>query len=361
VQLNLLGCGFFPNEVTTICPGFTSETGVPQSEPGKTVSTAVVLTCDTNADGLADAVIALTAVTPVNCNLVRATLSPGAAGVTGLPGTPFPQVCCGGIATLSTTTTFTAGRNNIFGPFTRTSVCTIDLGLRAPVVFSVTPSDGNCAVNPQNLIVTGACFIINGVSNVTSVFAVQSGNPSNVIGAFGVKVLSANLLDAEFNFGSANAGRRFLIFVTGPNGTSQNLTALPAGAAGCPAGFLGNQQGVQVSFTCNSSTTPDQPTTPIDVATITSCRLDRDDTGTFVLQIFGRNFKQGASVTIDNKVPAKAPKFKDLDTATNAFTRISVKKACKVLGGLGDIVVTNPGVNGRPSAPFRCSERCPTN
>src|SRR4029079_19383291 len=28
VQLNLVGCGFFPNEVTTICQGFQSETGV---------------------------------------------------------------------------------------------------------------------------------------------------------------------------------------------------------------------------------------------------------------------------------------------------------------------------------------------
>jgi hypothetical protein len=338
----------------------TSETGVPQSAPGKSVSTAVTLACDTNADGVVDSTIVLGAVTPVNCNLVRATLAGGAAGVTGLPGTPFPAACCGGLATLTTTTTFTAGRNNIFGPFTRTATCTIDLGLRAPVVFSVTPSDGNCAVNPQNLIVTGACFIINGVPNVTSVFAVQSGNPSNVIGAFGVKVLSANLLDAEFNFGTANAGRRFLIFVTGPNGTSQNLTALPAGAAGCPAGFLGNQQGVQVTFTCNSSTTPDTPTTPIDVATITACRLERDAaSGAFRLIISGRNFKQGGSITFNGQPPPKAAKFRDLDPATNAFTTLIIKKACRVTPGT--IIFTNPGPNGRPSSPFACSERCPTN
>jgi hypothetical protein len=307
-----------------------------------------------------DATIALGAVTPVNCNLVRATLNAQAAGVTSLPGTPFPAACCGGIATLTTTTSFSAGRNNAFGAFTRTAVCTIDLGLRAPIVFSVTPSDGNCAVNPQNLIVTGACFIINGVPNVTSVFAVQSGNPSNVIGAFGVKVLSANLLDAEFNFGTANAGRRFLIFVTGPNGTSRNLTALPAGAGtACP---LGNEQGVQVTFTCNSSTTPDTPTTPIVVATITSCRLDRDPaSGAFTLQIFGRNFKQGATVTVDGQAPPKAAKFRDLDPATSAFTRISLKKGCRALRSSGVIIVTNPGPNGRPSAPFACSERCPTN
>ncbi|MGA9773339.1 MAG: hypothetical protein WBV94_30190, partial [Blastocatellia bacterium] len=36
VQLNLVGCGFFPNEVTTICQGFQGETGIPIQRPGKT-------------------------------------------------------------------------------------------------------------------------------------------------------------------------------------------------------------------------------------------------------------------------------------------------------------------------------------
>ena len=83
VQLNIVGCGFFPNEATIICQGFEAETGQPFQRPGKTVSTAVTLTRDTNADGIADSVIALTAVTTVNCNQfghVHAN-NPGGEGV----------------------------------------------------------------------------------------------------------------------------------------------------------------------------------------------------------------------------------------------------------------------------------------
>jgi len=74
VNLSLVGCGFLPNETTIICQGFQSETGIPLQRPGKTVTTAATLTCDTNGDGTPEAVIVLTAVTPVNCNLIRATI-----------------------------------------------------------------------------------------------------------------------------------------------------------------------------------------------------------------------------------------------------------------------------------------------
>ncbi|HZM90937.1 MAG TPA: hypothetical protein VFF31_30735, partial [Blastocatellia bacterium] len=153
VQLNLVGCGFFPNETTVICQGFTTETGVPLQRNGKTVTTAATLVCDTDGNGVADATIVLGSVTPVNCNLVRTTLVPLASR----PGTAFPDACCGGNATVIITTTFTAGDNNVFGPFTRTSTCSVALGTRAPVVFSVTPSDGNCGIL-QDLLISGACF-----------------------------------------------------------------------------------------------------------------------------------------------------------------------------------------------------------
>jgi hypothetical protein len=366
VQLNILGCGFFPNEVTTVCAGFTGETGLPLARPGKTVTTAATLACDTDANGIADAVIVLVNVSPINCNLVRATVAPPSGGAGGqlLGGSGFPAACCGGIATLTVTTTFTAGDNNAFGPFTRSTVCTLDLGLRAPVIFSVSPSSGPCSIL-QDLTVTGACFIINGVPNVTSVFAVQSGNPSNVIQATNFVILGPNLLDAFFNFGSANAGRTFLIFATGPNGQSQNLTGLaqtvPAGGAGCPTGFLGNQQGVLVTFTCTTPTTPEPGPGPVDIAVITNCALNRDPAnGAFSLDIIGTNIKQGATVTVGGQTPKKL-KFRDLDTATNTFRRIAAKKRiCQGLAAGGTIIVTNPGAQGRPSAPFACSARCPS-
>ena len=368
VQASIVGCGFFPNETTIICQGFQSDTGVPLQRNGKTVSTAVTLACDTNGDGIVNATIALGAVTPVNKNLVRATFNPLAA----FPGTAFPTACCGGAATLTVTTTFTAGDNNIFGPFTRTVVCPIALGVRAPVVFSVTPSDGNCGVPIQNLIVTGACFCLpNGTGGVTSAFAVEVGNPSNVIGALAVKNLSCFLVDAEFRFTSANAGKSFLIFLVGPGGTSRNLTTLPAGApAGCP---LGNEQGIQVTFTCNTTTpcTPGTPgclpcvpgdprlecSTPLDIAVVNGCRLNRSASGVFTLDVTGRNFKDNATVTVSGASPKKV-KFKDSDIGTNTFNRLTLKgRLCRNLPGV--IIVTNPG--GRASLPFQCNERCPAN
>jgi hypothetical protein len=348
VQLNLVGCGFFPNETTIICQGFASETGIPLQRPGKTVSTAATLACDTNGDGIAEAIIPLTSVTPLNCNLVRGTLSPLAT----LPGTAFPAACCGGTGTVTVTTTFSSGDNNVFGPFTRTTTCTIALGVRAPVVFSVSPSDGNCAV-PQDLLISGACFIIP-QGSITSVFAVEKTNPANVIQATNFVVLNNNLIDALFNFGSANAGKTFLIFVTGPGGTSRNLTAAVAGApAGCP---LGNEQGIQVTFTCASSTTPGGGGTP-DIAVVTGCRLDRRETGQFFLDITGTNIKQGATATVGGVTPKKI-KVVEVAPGTQNPTKLRLVK--KICGGLpGNVIITNPGPNGAPSQPFNCTERCP--
>lgn len=248
VPLNLLGTGFFPNEVTTICSGNPPpENAVPTQRPGKTVSTAATLTCDTDSNGIPDSVTALTVVTPLNKNLVRATLAPLTGS--GFPGTAFPLACSGGIATITITTTFTAGDNNIFGPFTRTTVAALDLGLRAPVVLSVSPTSGEGNIT-QTLLISGSSFIINGTPNVTSVYAEQIDNAANRVDASSFVVLDNNTITANFDFGAANAGKTFLIFVSGPNGTSRNLRTATAGA---PAG---NEQGNQVTFTVNAPPPP---------------------------------------------------------------------------------------------------------
>jgi hypothetical protein len=346
VQVNLVGCGFFPNEVTIICQGFVGETGLPIERPGKTVSTAVTLVCDTNGDGVPESVVALTAVTPLSKNLVRGTL----ASITpNLPGTAFPLACCGGTGTFTVTTTFTSGDNNVFGPFTRTSVCTAALGVRAPVVISASPSDGNCAV-PQDLLISGACFIIP-QGSITSVFAVERGNPSNVIQATRFVVLSNVLIDALFNFGTVNAGKTFLIFVTGPGGTSRNLTALPTGApAGCP---LGNEQGVQVTFTCAAGTGGGGGAA--DLAVVSGCRFDRAPNGKATLTVTGSNIKPGARLTVGGVTPKKL-KFKDLVSASNTFGRI--KATGRFCTGLpGDLIIFNPN-DTRGSTPFRCTATC---
>src|SRR5204863_8841240 len=127
---------------------------------------------------------------------------------------------------------------------------------------------------------------------VTSVFAVDISNPANIIQARAFVVLNANLIDAHFAFGSANAGKTFLIFVTGPGGTSRNLTTLPTGSpAGCA---IGNEQGIQVTFKCNAPGTPSTGPTP-EIATVTGCKLDRQDTGQFILDVTGTGIKDGAT------------------------------------------------------------------
>jgi hypothetical protein len=271
------------------------------------------------------------------------------------------------VAAVTLTTSFTAGDNNVFGLFSRTTTCFIDLGVRAPVVISVTPSRGNCGIC-QDLLISGACFVLpsttvgaGSTTNVTSVFAVDVANPSTVIQATNFTVLNPNLVDALFCFGSANNGRRFLIFVSGPNGTSQNLTTLPAGA-NCPAGFTGNQQGVQVTFTCEA--VPCVPGTPgcviIDpppISQVIRCQLDRTAAGAFVLEITGLRFRATSTVTIGGVAPKKL-KFRSPDPVDpTSFTRVIAKgRLCGNLPGV--IVVTSPGAG--PSVPFSCTERCPT-
>ena len=347
LNLNVIGQGFCPNEKTTCCPGFITQTGVPLQRPCKTVMTFISILCDTNGDGIQEATISLTNVMPVNSNLITATLPPQP----GFPGTAFPPACCGGVGSLIVTTSFSAGDNNIFGPFTRTTSCPIDLGTRAPVVFSVTPSTGNCAIR-QDVLITGSCFIIDNATNVTSVFAAQRDNPNNVIQARSFAVLSPNVLDAFFDFNPTDAGKTFLIFVSGPNGTSRNLVSLPAGApANCPPG---NEQGVQVTLTCDGSRiSPNEP--PV----VIGCSLDRDSSGASKLVITGSNFRSGATVKVGGVSP-KTVRCKDLQAGTGTFNSLIVKgRFCKGLPG--EIVVTNPGPDGGASGPFNFTGRCSSN
>ena len=325
VTLDFVGCGFTP--------------------------TAITLGCDTNGDGVPDISIPLKNIKAINGLLLQATIP----ALATTPGSAFPLVCCGGQTTITLTRTITAGDDNIFGPFTQTITCLIDLGIRAPVVISATPSEGDCAIG-QNLLIPGACFVLaDGKPNVTSVFAVEAGNPNNVIQAGPIEILSTNLIDAFFKPGPANAGKTFLIYASGPNGTSRNLTELPAAApAGCP---LGNEQGVKVTFTCKSTNTsggPGDGSNTASRAVLSGCRLDRDDAGTFILSIFGSRIRDGAKLTVGGVAPKKL-KYKGFDAAENTFTSVIAKgKFCNGLPG--EIVLTNP--DGTSSAPVFCGERC---
>ncbi|MFL6277263.1 MAG: hypothetical protein ACJ74G_18925, partial [Blastocatellia bacterium] len=195
-------------------------------------------------------------------------------------------------------------------------------------------------------------------------FALERGNTANRINAAPFVVINANLIDAFFNFGSANAGKTFLIFVQGPGGVSRNRTAAITGEpAGCT---LGNEQGIQVTFTCNSNIpvvcppgTPGCPPLP-DIPLVNGCDLGRQTTGAFFLDVFGSNIKQGATVTIGGVAPKKV-KFIELEPgSTTSFRTIRlIKKICGQLPG--NIVVTNPGTSGGSSSAFFCNKSCPTN
>ena len=325
VTLDFIGCGFTPTSVT--------------------------LGCDTNGDGVSDLSIPLKNITVINRFLLQATIP----SLASTPGTAFPLACCGGVTTITLKRSVSGGDNNIFGPFTQTLTCSIDLGVRAPVVISATPAEGDCAQG-QNLLIAGSCFLLaDGKPNVTSVFGVEAGRPDNVIQSAAIQILNTNLVDAFFRFGSANAGKTFLIFASAPNGTSRNLTSLPAGApAGCP---LGNEQGVSVSFKCRPGGSPGSGETPPptgDPVPISSCKVDRTESGGFTLTLGGYGFREGTTLTIGG-VTAKKLKFKDFDPASNSFSRIIVK--VRVCDGLPGPIVYTPA-SGQASFVFLCAASC---
>jgi len=240
VTLNIVGSGFFPNETTIVCSGDAAQ------RPGKTVSTAGTFSVDTNGDGIADSTVNLTNVTVVNRNLVRGTL----ATIPGAPGTAFPFTASGGAGRASLTTTFTAGDNNVFGPFTRLVDGFLAAGTRAPVVQSINATSGDCSAS-QDLMLSGSSFQFStgsATQTVNRVFAVEQTNSSNEIDATSFTVLTNNLISARFDFGGGNAGKTFLIFASGPGGTSRNLTVLPENAP--PGSPTGNEAGVLVTFSC---------------------------------------------------------------------------------------------------------------
>ena len=325
ITLDIIGCSFTPTSIT--------------------------LGCDTNGDGVSDLSIPLKNITIINRFLLQATIP----SLASTPGTAFPLACCGGVSTITLKRSVSAGDNNIFGPFTQTLTCSIDLGVRAPVVISTTPAEGDCALG-QNLLIAGGCFLLaDGKPNVTSVFAVEAGHPDNIIQSAAIQILNTNLVDAFFRFAPANAGKTFLIFASGPNGTSRNLTTLPAGAqAGCP---LGNEQGVSVRFTCKASGGPGSGETPppaSDPVPISSCKVDRTESGGFTLTLGGYGFKEGTTLTIGG-MAAKKLKFKDFDAANNSFSRIIVKG--RVCEGLPGPIVYTPS-NGQASFVFLCAASC---
>jgi hypothetical protein len=313
--------------------------------------TSIEIGCDTNGDGISDLSIPLKNITIVSRFLLQATIP----SLATTPGTAFPLACCGGVTTITLKRSVSGGDDNIFGPFTQILTCPIDLGIRAPVVISAAPADGDCAQG-QNLLVSGSCFLLaDGNPNVTSVFGVELGNPVNVIQAAPIQILNGNLIDAFFQFGSANAGKTFLIFASGPNGTSRNLTVLPAAApAGCP---LGNEQGIMVSFKCKPTAGPGSgeiPPSTGDPVPISSCKVDRLESGGFTLTLTGSGFREGIKITIGGVAPKKL-KFKDFDATNNSFNRIIVKG--RVCDGLPGPVVYTPA-NGQASFVFQCSASC---
>ena len=240
VDVLIVGSGFYPNEVTTVCQNGVQPPapGIPTTRAGKGVTTAITYAVDNNMDSIVDATIALTNITPVNKNLITARMAPLATAA----GTAFPFSAFTGSGTITLTSTFSSGDNNTFGPYIRTAVGSLTPGTRAPIVLGVSQTTGDCSV-VQNVSISGVNF--NSPGPVTSVFAVEDGNPGNVIIATSFVLTSDNIITAQFNFGGPNFGNRFLIFVTGPGGTSRNLTG-PA-PAGVPPG---NEQGNVIAFNC---------------------------------------------------------------------------------------------------------------
>jgi hypothetical protein len=88
-----------------------------------------------------------------------------------------------------------------------------------PTVVSVSPSSGAADI-PVDLLITGNLIQPSGTVNVTSVFAVEVGNPGNVVQASRFVVITPSIMDSLFTFGQGNACKTFRIFVNGPCGPS---------------------------------------------------------------------------------------------------------------------------------------------
>jgi hypothetical protein len=119
---------------------------------------------------------------------------------------------------------------------------------------------------------------------------------------------------------------------------------------------LGNEQGIQVTFRCNSATNPGGGGTA-DLAVVTACRVDRSASGKYSLVVTGSNFKAGARLTVNGAEPKKL-KFKD-ETATgsNTFNKlVAIGKFCDKLPG--PLVVFNGASDTRGSQPFQCNATC---
>jgi hypothetical protein len=145
-----------------------------------------------------------------------------------------------------------------------------------------------------------------------------------------------------------------LIYATGPNGTSRNLTALPPGTpTPCP---LGNEQGIQVTVTCKSASgggtggSGDSPITP----QADRCALQRDEVGNYSLLISGGKYPADFSLTIGGVTPKKI-KPQERDAATGMYQSILVKK--KVCNGLpGNVVIKDAA--GATVSSFFCNQTC---
>ncbi len=322
------------------------------------IPTEIILSCDSNGDGVDDRTTALTNLEVVTPQHVRATLNPLAPA---LPGTAFPIACCGGLMNL------TMSRRDEAGQTLTSQTCAIEVGLRAPTVVSVAPLVGSFHVE-QNLLLTGSCFLLpDGRPNVTSVFAVENGNPNNVIQAKSFVILNNNIIDTNFDFRGQNPPKRFLIFVSGVTGTNRNLSERPAAAqTDCP---LGNEQGVQVTFShfVEFFCTPDSPINgmcpcrPSDPRKgcqpiISSCALKRNASGVFVLTLRVTGVERGSTLTINGQPPKKLA-FKNPESTSGLFHKVIVKgDLCAQLPGT--IIVKTPG--GEAYAAFDCRATCST-
>ncbi len=341
VKLNIVSCPFFPN--------------------------AGAITCDSNGDGVDEVIILLKDITIINSLLTQVTIP--ALGPQ-LPGTAFPLACCGGEASLTLVKKIGAGDDNIFGEFTQRTTCPIDLGVRAPVVISASPSAGNCAIE-QNIQIPGSCFTLPFIAskdasgnpiylpgtsvNVEAVYAVEVGNPANVIQAKRFVILTHNMIDALFAFGDANAGKTFLIYVTGPNGTSRNLTVRPQGTpASCP---LGNEQGIQVTFSCDRKPGSGGDSAPVSfpAAQVHSCKLERNEAGAFSLTLTGKRISPDAKITVGGLTPKKV-KLKTPDDSNAGFYTKAILKGRFCNGLPGVVFVENPGELRSPA--FQCADVC---
>ena len=304
----------FPMPTTgenAICPQFCGQTA-PLCRAGKSVTYSLVFKFDEDGDGITDATIEFTDPDVVVTNefTIRLTVD-------------FSQTnLCGGDVEVCIFAVYGFGDDNKYfelqqldgdaplevAPVTLTCASTIDIGARAPVVLSIAPDTVACEDpddpdNVEDVQIAGLCFF----GSITSAFITTNPDGTGTrVDLSNVVNVQSNIVTATVPIAQLTPDTPYYVFVVRSDGVRS--TSYP------------NAFGFDVTFTCLSEETPEEPE-----IRLTSCRVVRNSVGKLILQVNGENFVPNDSIVLLNGVPCRRNKYpaRFINPTSGTTTRIN--------------------------------------